>query len=95
MTKHQGKPNSQVRITLPDTLAEALTATPDELPQKVVEAVAAQFYRIEKITHAQVADILKLDRWQTDAFLQEAQAHRPLERAEFADDLAMLRKIGS
>ena len=40
------------------------------------------------------AEMLKLDRWQTDAFLKNAQAHRSWENEEFAADLATLRDIG-
>lgn len=84
-----------IEILLPDALVEAMATTPAELPRKTVEAVVAQSYRAGKITHAQVAEILKLDRWQTDAFLQGAQAHRPWESTEFADDLEALRGIVS
>lgn len=95
MTNHQGKPNSQVLITLPDTLSKALAATADELPQKVLEAAVAHFYRVGKITHAQVADMLKLDRWETDTFLNKAQANRSWEREEFTGDLEALRGFAS
>ena len=81
-------------IQLPDALVEALGASPSELPRRTLEALAAEAYRVGKISHAQVGEILELDRWQTDAFLKQKQAHRTSEAEEFASDLASLRSLG-
>ena len=80
-------------ISLNDTLVKALGEEPEELPRKTMEAVVAQSYRAGKITHAQVGEILDLDRWQTDAFLNNAQASRPWENEEFATDLQTIREL--
>ena len=85
--------SATIEISLPDALVKALGVAPTELPRRAFEAVVAQSYRAGKITHAQVADILELDRWQTDAFLKAAQASRPSEGEEISTDLATLRKI--
>ena len=82
-----------IEISLPDTLVKALGVNSAELPRKAVEILAGQAYRAGKISHAQVAEILNLDRWQTDVFLKKAEAHRPWENEEFASDLAQLRSI--
>ena len=83
-----------VEISIPDSLLKALGTAPAELPRKTLEALVVQSYRSGQITHAQVAEVLELDRWQTDAFLQKSHAHRPLEGEEFGADLAKLRTLG-
>ena len=82
-----------VEISVPDTLLKALRARPEELPQQTLEALIVQAYRKGKITHAQVSELLALDRWQTDAFLKSAQAFRPQENEEFSSDLERLRRM--
>ncbi len=83
-----------IKISLPDALVKALGTDPVELPRRAVEGLAVQAYRSGKISHAQVAEILNLDRWETDAFLKKAEAHRPWENEEFSTDLAQVRRIG-
>jgi hypothetical protein len=82
-----------IEISVPDELARAIGATPAELPRRAFEALVGEAYRRGKITHAQVSDMLELDRWQTDAFLKEAKAFRSCESEEFAGDLAILRSL--
>ena len=83
-----------VKISVPDSLVKALGAAPAELPRKTLEALVVQSYRAGQITHAQVSEMLELDRWQTDSFLQAARAHRPLENEEFGSDFGKLRTLG-
>ena len=82
-----------VEISVTYTLLKALGAAPEELPQQTLEALIVQAYRKGKITHAQVGELLALDRWQTDAFLKSTQAFRPHENEEFSSDLERLRRI--
>jgi hypothetical protein len=82
-----------VEISLPDSLVKALGAKPSELPRRTLEALVAQSYRAGQFSHAQVAETLDLDRWQTDAFLKSSAAHRPWEPEEFATDIASLQSI--
>ena len=84
-----------VEISLPDTLVKALGSDLTELTRQTLEALVVQSYRAAKISHAQVAEILGLDRWQTDSFLKAAQAHRTWETAEFAADLENLRSVSN
>jgi hypothetical protein len=80
-----------VEIAIPDVLLKALGASPADLRRKTLEALVAQAYRDAKITHAQVGEILGLDRFETDGFLKAAQAYRSPESQEFASDLENLR----
>ena len=82
-----------VEISVPDALIKALGAQPEELPRQTLEALVVQAYRKGRITHAQVGEMLELDRWQTDAFLKNAQAFRPTEIEELELDLERLRGI--
>ena len=82
-----------IEVSVPDALVEALGAEPQELPRQTLEALIVQAYRKGQITHAQVGELLKLDRFQTDEFLKQAQAFRASESEEFASDLERLRRI--
>jgi len=82
-----------VEISVPDTLVKALGTQPEELPRQTLEALIIQAYRNGKITHAQVGELLNLDRWETDGFLKRAQAFRAGESEEFSADLERLRRI--
>jgi len=84
-----------VEISVPDALVKALGAPPEELPRQTLEALIVQAYRKGQITHAEVGELLDLDRWRTDAFLKSAQAFRGRESEEFASDLERLRRISA
>ena len=84
-----------VEISVPDALIKALGAQPEELPRQTLEALIVQAYRKGRITHAQVSELLDLDRWETDAFLKNAQAFRPHETEEFTSDVERLRSIAN
>jgi len=82
-----------VEISVPDALVKALGADPEELPRQTFEALVIQAYRRGQITHAQVGELLGLNRFETDAFLKDAQAFRSCEGEEFASDLDQLRRL--
>ncbi|MGA3180269.1 MAG: UPF0175 family protein [Verrucomicrobiota bacterium] len=84
-----------IEISVPDDLVKAIGASASELPRRAFEAMVSEAYRLGQISHAQVGEMLGLDRWQTDAFLNGTQAYRPCESAEFADDLATLRSLAT
>ena len=82
-----------VEISVPDTLLKAIGAEPSELPRQTLEALIVQAFRKGQITHAQVGELLELNRFETDGFLKNAQAFRLCENDEFASDLESLRRI--
>src|SRR5258708_29909688 len=84
---------AEVENSVHDALIKALGAQPAELPRQTLEALIVQAYRKGQITHAQVGELLDLDRWETDGFLKTAQAFRARESDEFASDLERLRRI--
>ena len=84
-----------VEISVPDTLLKAIGAEPAELPRQTLEALIVQAFRKGQITHAQVGELLELNRFETDAFLKSAQAFRLCESEEFVSDLESLRRISN
>lgn len=66
----------EVTISLSDALARRLSSDdPQDLPRRVLEAVAAQGYRDERFTLKEVRDLLGFEtRMQTEAFLQQKGA---------------------
>ncbi|MEY2428769.1 MAG: hypothetical protein QOJ40_1654 [Verrucomicrobiota bacterium] len=85
--------SATIEISVPDALIKALGAAPEELPRQTLEALIVQAYRKGQVTHAQVGELLDLDRWQTDRFLKDAQAFRAHESEEFSSDLERLRTM--
>ena len=82
-----------VEISVPDTLVKALGTGPEELPRQTLEALIVHAYRKGQITHAQVGELLDLNRFETDKFLKDAQAFRARQDDEFRSDLERLRRI--
>lgn len=84
-----------VEISVPDTLILALGGDSEELPRQTLEALILHAYRKGQLTHAQVGELLGLNRFETDAFLKDSEAFRLDESQEFAEDLERLRRICS
>jgi hypothetical protein len=82
-----------VEISFPEVLIKALGSQPEELPRQALEAVVAQAFRKGQITHAQVGELLKLNRFETEDFLKNAAAFRVGESEEFSSDIERLRRI--
>jgi hypothetical protein len=82
-----------IEIKVPDILARALGGEGGELPRRTLEAATLQQYAAGKITHAEVGEILGLDRWETDALLKRREVFPPDFESEFQDDLKQLRQV--
>jgi predicted HTH domain antitoxin len=60
----------QITLNLPEELMQHYSK--ERLDQKVIEALVIEAYRTEKITTAEVGQILKLpSRWAVDQFLKQ------------------------
>ena len=75
----------QVTIQLPDDIAKHLGETVD-MPRHLLEAVAAEAYRSQKLSRHQVGQMLGLDRWRTEEFLVAHNAQRPYTLADLEID---------
>ena len=81
-----------VAIEIPESVSAPLRAHWLDVPQRVLEAVAAEAYRSGALTAFQVGELLGLgSRWVPDAFLQRVQAHLHYSEDDLERDLAALR----
>lgn len=81
-----------VAIEIPDDVAHLLAAQTGGVPQAVLEAVAVSAYRAGTITPAQVQRMLgHRSRWETDAFLQRADAYHDYTVDDLDRDIAAIR----
>ncbi|MEW6756190.1 MAG: UPF0175 family protein [Candidatus Latescibacterota bacterium] len=84
-----------IDIELPDDIAQRLKGKWENLPQRAVEALAAEGYRAGVLTALQVQQMLNLpSRWEADAFLQERRCYLDYNEEDLARDLAVIRGQG-
>jgi hypothetical protein len=82
-----------IRIDIPQCLARSFNGSASELPRRILEAATAHQYRTGQITHAEVAGILGLSRWETDAFLKEKNAFQKTDLSEYTEDSNVLKTM--
>ena len=84
----------QITIELPDEISRQLQQSWDNLPQKILEALALEAYRKGMMTSAQIQTLLNLSsRWQTEQFLKENQAYLDYTEEDLAHDLETLNQL--
>lgn len=74
-----------VTIELPAELEDKLRRETSNLEKDVREAYALQLFREGKLSHFELSQMLGLDRFETDAYLQR---HRVYEGSLTMEDLA-------
>ncbi|MDX2151479.1 MAG: UPF0175 family protein [Bryobacteraceae bacterium] len=79
-----------VAIELPEDIARQLEAAWDDMPRRALEAIAVEGYRSDALNREQVARLLGLDFWQTEAFLKERQAWLAYDDNDLSADRAAL-----
>jgi predicted HTH domain antitoxin len=82
-----------VAVELPDDIAHQLEAAWQDIPRRVLEAVAVEGYRSGALKHSQVQRLLNLSWWQTEAFLKERQAYLHYDEADLEQDRAVLDRV--
>jgi predicted HTH domain antitoxin len=91
------KPNKfmdvAVTIQMPEQIAANLFADDDDLPRRVLEAVAVEGYRAEKLSIGQVAEMLGLTVLETEDFLRARDVELAYALEDFEQDRASLRRI--
>ncbi len=75
----------QVIVQVPDAFADHLGEKAD-IPRQLLEALAAEGYRAQKLSRHQVSQLLGLDYWQTEEFLTQHEAKRPYTLADLEID---------
>jgi predicted HTH domain antitoxin len=83
----------RVAVELPDDIAQQLETSWQDMPRRVLEAVAVEGYRSGALTHGYVQRLLHLSWWETEAFLKERQASLPYDEADLAQDRAALDRV--
>ena len=81
-----------VAIDIPDDIGTILAAQAGSVSRAVLEAVAIEAYRSGAITTCQVQQMLGFDsRWETEAFLQGADAFHDYTMVDLENDIAAIR----
>lgn len=75
----------EVTVELPDEIARHLGESGD-MSRQMLEAFAAEAYRTQRLSRRQVAQLLGLDYWQTEHFLDQHDAKRPFTLADLEID---------
>jgi predicted HTH domain antitoxin len=83
----------QVIVELPDQVARQWGETPDAVGRHVMEDAAIEGYRGGRLSHRQVGELLGLDYWQTEVFLQERGVPLNYSAADLETDRATLANI--
>lgn len=73
----------EVTLRIPDDVAKLLSASSEDVPRRVLEALALEGYREQTLTLWQVSEMLGLSRVETEDFL--GQHHVPLAIIDQAD----------
>ena len=81
-----------VAIEIPEAVSAPLRLRWQDMPRRVLEAVAAEAYRSGVLTAFQVGELLgHASRWETESFLERVQAYLHYTEDDLERDLAALR----
>jgi hypothetical protein len=81
-----------IAIDIPDDIGNILASQAGGVSRAVLEAVAIEAYRSGAITTLQVQQMLGLrSRWETEAFLQGAEAFHDYTMSDLEMDIAAIR----
>ncbi|MDH6098021.1 UPF0175 family protein [Anabaenopsis sp. FSS-46] len=84
----------QITIELPEDIGNQLQKSWQDLPQKILEAIALEAYRGGIMTSAQVQELLKFaDRWETEQFLQESDAVLDYTEEDLEQDIQNINQV--
>lgn len=82
-----------VAVELPDDIAQQLETAWQDIPRRVLEAVAVEGYRSGALTRGQVQRLLNLSWWETETFLKERQAYLHYDEADLKQDCTALDRV--
>jgi len=83
----------QITIDIPDEYIQHLQPNLEDFSQRVLEALVAEAYKSQNLTAAEVGQILKLDRFEVDAFLKQRGAYLHYHINDFQEDLQTLQQF--
>jgi len=82
----------EVKVQVPDEIAKHLGDTAS-MPRQLLESLAAEAYRSQKLSRHQVGILLGLDYWQTEDFLTLYDAKRPYTLSDLEVDRRSLSNL--
>ena len=83
----------QVTVQLPDNIARQLSSAPDDIPRRILEAVAVEGYRSQQLSRGQVSELLGLNFWETEAFLKKHGAYLHYSKEDLEEDARSNEKV--
>ncbi|MGD1084752.1 MAG: UPF0175 family protein [Verrucomicrobiota bacterium] len=83
----------QVTVELPDQVARQWGETPDAVGRHVMEDAAIEGYRAGRLSQRQVGEMLGVDYWQTETFLQQRGVPINYSVADLEADSVTLARI--
>ena len=84
----------QITIEIPDEIASHMEAKWGNLHKRTLKIVAAEAYRVEAITCAEVRRLLELSsRWEAHGFLKREGAYLHYTEADLEQDRLTLSKL--
>ena len=83
----------EIKIELPDPIAKQLVGPEDDIPRRVLEAVALEGYRSGRLSRGEVRELLGLTYWETEEFLAKHGAYRHYSLADLELDRKALEGL--
>lgn len=84
----------QITIEIPNEIAHHLKTKWNNLPQRTLELLAAEAYRTQIITAAEVRRMLQLpSRLAVDAFLKQEGVYLDYTKVEIEQDIDAVEKV--
>jgi predicted HTH domain antitoxin len=84
----------EILVQIPDDIAERLQAQGVDLPRRLLECLAAESYRAEILTAAEVRRILGFEtRLEIDAFLKQERCYLHYTEEDFQQDIETHRRL--
>jgi predicted HTH domain antitoxin len=82
-----------VTLEIPRDIEQQLVSAPQQLPRWILEAVALEGYRQERLSQGQVGKLLGLNFWETETFLKERRAYLHYDVDDLESDIRVLREL--
>lgn len=82
-----------ISFEIPPELERQLNSTNPELSRKAREAFFVELYRDRRISHRQLAELLDLERYETDGLLKRYGLGLDVSTDEIRAEAALLRDV--
>jgi predicted HTH domain antitoxin len=80
-------------IEVPDEMVEQLRLDDPEIGWRVLESLAVEAYRSQRLSRGQLSKILGLSFWETEALIKERGCGQGQTWAEVEEDVEKLRRF--